>query len=417
MLGLWKTDADLGRLEEAIIEAKTALTAGYPSGCDVVARFCIAREAMRDSKANPRVVIDKLVADCGGENASGPVLAVASLLALDVADRNTFEDCRRIILKDHTEAPMMWMFASFLLDRYHSYWLFQVPFTAGWSYGRREDYFLSKGDPEQARRLLRTELRTLDGEPLRIPDDLDSQWTAIIFARPGPWSKKRDDGLPTSPDRLVKAIADFAASRPGGDVKVYLAMLEGDAVSIRAGFEGKEPLCPLLTVPKGMDNPLVHRLGILSDDNQINSVLIRKDGSIALGLSGLAKQSGRGGATLTNVVQQHDEQSVSKAIESGNIQAAKDLIFGLAPPFDPAAVDDRGRKLKKPQTSLSHLIARARVYMALKEWDKALADAEEVVQSQLGTDGGMSLRTPELDDAEQLRKTILELRAQSQEPR
>ena len=32
---------------------------------------------------------------------------------------------------------MMWTFTAFLLDRYHDYWLFQVPFTAGWSYGRR----------------------------------------------------------------------------------------------------------------------------------------------------------------------------------------------------------------------------------------------------------------------------------------
>ena len=77
--------------------------------------------------------------------------------------------------------------------------------------------------------MLRTELRTLDGKPLRIPEDLDSQWTAIIFAKPGPWSKKRDDGLPASPERLVKPIADFAAARLGGDVKVYLAMLDGDA--------------------------------------------------------------------------------------------------------------------------------------------------------------------------------------------
>jgi hypothetical protein len=44
--------------------------------------------------------------------------------------------------------------------------------------------------------------------------------------------------------------------------------------------------------------------------------------------------------------------------------------------------------------------------MALKEWDKALADAEEVVQQQLGTDGGMSLRTDELDESERLRDMI-----------
>jgi hypothetical protein len=34
---------------------------------------------------------------------------------------------------------------------------------------------------------------------------------------------------------------------------------------------------------------------------------------------------------------------------------------------------------------------------------------EEVVSRQIGTDGGMSLRTKELDDAEKLRDEILEM--------
>lgn len=405
LLGLWKTDANLGRLEEAIVEAKAALATSYPSGCDVVARFCIAREALRNPAAAPQAVINQWVADSGGASAPAPAFAAAALLALDVADRKSFEDYRKIILKDHTEAPMMWTFTSFLLDRYHGYWRFQVPFTAGWSYERRQGYFLTKGYSEAARRMLRTELRTLDGEPLRIPDKLDSQWTAIVFAKPGPWNKQREDGLPPSPDHLVKSITAFAASRSGGDVKVYLAMLGGDAATIRAGFEGKDPSCPVLIVPEGMDNPLIHRLGILSEDNQINSVLIRKDGSIALAWSGLANQGGGGdNTTLANVIEQDDEGFVSAALERGDIEAAKTRIFSLAPPADPAAVDKHG-----PPTGLRHLVARARVYMALKQWDKALADAEEVVQRQRGIGGGMSLRTDELDEAEALRNSILEL--------
>jgi tetratricopeptide (TPR) repeat protein len=415
LLGLWKTDADLGQLDEAIAEAKTALEKGYPSGCDIVARFCIAHESLRDPNTDPGAVLGQLVADNGGENAPGPVFAVAALLALDVADRKRFEDYRGIILKDHTESPMMWTFTAFLLDRYHGYWLFQVPFTAGWSYGRREDYFMTKGDREEAHRLLRTELLTLDGEPLRIPDDLDSQWTAIIFAKPGPWSRKRDDGLPASPEGLAKKIADFAASRPPGDGKVYIAMLGGDTGAIRAGFDGKDAPCPVLTVPGGMANPLIQRLGILSEDNQINSVLIGKDGRIAVAFSGLTKQNGRGGTSITNVIERDDAKFVSAAIERGDIETAKARIFSLAPSFDPEARDDRGRPLKKPQYGLAHLSARARVYMAIEDWDKALADAEEVVQRQLGTDGGMSLRTDELDEAEQLRDKILKPRSKQEE--
>jgi hypothetical protein len=408
LMGLWKTDADFGKFQEAVTEAKTALTVGYPPGCDVVASFCIAREALRDPAANPQAVISKLVADGGGEKASGAVLSVAALLSLDTADRKSFEDYRKSILKNHTEYPMMWIFTAFLLDRHHDYWLFQVPFTAGWSYGRRQDYFLSKGDAEEGHRILRAELQTDDGKSLRVPEDLEKEWTMIVFSQPAPWNSKRDDGLPESPERTLQLFAGFASTRPAGDVKVMLATLGGDAAATRSALlAGRSKIdCPVLSIPGGIKNPLVQRLGLLSEDDKINSVLIRKDGRIATVLSGLVGQSGRGGATLGNVVAQEDEKTIAAALERGEIQTAKDMILALAPPFDPNAVDAKGRKLPKPTYSNAHLRARARVYMALKEWDKALADAEEVVQRQLGTDGGMSLRTAELDESERLRDTI-----------
>ncbi|MGB6222939.1 hypothetical protein, partial [Haloferula sp.] len=231
---------------------------------------------------------------------------------------------------------------------------------------------------------------------------------------PGPWNSKRDDGLPPSPDRYLGSLVEAAAKRPGGDLKVYLAILGDDPEAIRKGFGEKEPLCEVLMVPGGMQNPLVQQVGILSEDESLNCMLLGRDGRVAAAISGLAKQSGRGKeTTLESVVVRDDEIKVSKMIADGKVEEARDFILGLAPPFDPEAVDDRGRKLRKPDYSLNHLRARARVYMALEEWDKALADAEEVVQRQLGTDGGMSLRTDELDESEALRDTILEKKVRS----
>jgi hypothetical protein len=47
--------------------------------------------------------------------------------------------------------------------------------------------------------------------------------------------------------------------------------------------------------------------------------------------------------------------------------------------------------------------------MALKEWDKALPDAEFVVENLLGTANHISRSTPELIEAEALRDEILRL--------
>jgi hypothetical protein len=410
LLGLWKSDSDLTQLDQAVAEAKTALAAGFPPGCEVVARFCVSREALRQPEAEARTIIDAMVADFGGDSASGPALAAAALLSLEVADRKRFEDYRGIITKDHTENPMMWTFSSFLLDRYHRYWMFQVPFTAGWSFGRRENYFMSIGDAEESQRKLQTELLTAEGKPLRIPEDLGSAYTVIQFTQPAPWSKMRDDGLPASPERAIKPVLDFAATRPDGDVKVMLATFSGDPALAQAELlESRSKLdCPVVSVPGGLANPIIHRLGILSEDTQTNSVLLDKHGRVLTAISGLT--SNKDSRTLINVIARQDEQAVDVALEKGEIDKAKQFIMALAPPFDPEAVDEKGRKItKKPDYNLAHLRARAQVYIALKDWDKALADAEEVVARQIGTDGGMSLRTDELDEAEALRDRIREL--------
>ena len=315
LLGLWKSDSDLTQLDQAVAEAKTALAAGFPPGCEVVARFCVSREALRQPEAEARTIIDAMVADFGGDSASGPALAAAALLSLEVADRKRFEDYRGIITKDHTENPMMWTFSSFLLDRYHRYWMFQVPFTAGWSFGRRENYFMSIGDAEESQRKLQTELLTAEGKPLRIPEDLGSAYTVIQFTQPAPWSKMRDDGLPASPERAIKPVLDFAATRPDGDVKVMLATFSGDPALAQAELlESRSKLdCPVVSVPGGLANPIIHRLGILSEDTQTNSVLLDKHGRVLTAISGLT--SNHDSTTLINVIARQDVKAVDVVLE------------------------------------------------------------------------------------------------------
>lgn len=407
LMGLWKTDFELAHFEAAVAEATAALDAGYPAGTDVIARFCLARQALRDPAADAGQVIDGLVADQGGENAPGPAFAVAALLALDVADEARFQKYRDAIVKNHTEYPMMWIFSGFLLDRYHDYWLFQVPFTAGWSFDRRLKHEMARGEAEEASRLLEIELPTMDGKVFRIPEDLEAEFTAIFFAQPGPWrGNDREDQRPSSPGRIMRGFPNFAVSRP--DVDAMVAMLaEGDAAAIRETIQArrsdKQLESPILQVPGGMSHPLVHRLGLLSENE--GAVMVDKQGRILTVISGIP--FGSAPQALENTVLRQDEKAVSEALERGEIQAAKERIMALAPPYDPEAVDERGRKLRKPKYSLPHLRARARVYMALKQWDKALADAEVVLKIQLGAAGGMSLRTDELDESEALRDSIL----------
>jgi len=403
LLGLWKVTADNAYLNDAISESKAAIEGGSPPGTELVPRMCLAREALHAGKQDPNAVIAEFVRSMGGQDAPGPALAAAAILALEVGARGTYEHYRQAILEKHTENPMMWTAVSYLLDRYHQYHLFWAPFTSGWTPGRRTSHFLSEGESEDAHRLLEAELKSLDGGTFRIPEDARGRWTAVIFT--APWKK---DGLPRSPEGLARKLSAFAGGRPAGDVNVLVAVLDDDADKVRSLVAEKPLPCPVMMVPGGMKNILVHRLGILAEDESANALLLRPDGSIAVTLSGLTMRRKGSDDTIPNVIERHDELAIVAALERGDIEEAKKVVSQLVPPFDRKSKDSRGRPLKKPSVSPTQLRSRARVFMAVGDWANALADAEALVEQELGRSGGLSMRTEALDEAEQLRDQILQ---------
>jgi len=413
-LGLWKTDFDLARFEAAVAESRKVIDGDYLPYTQVIARFTLARHALRHPDADKGMIIDKFVISQGGQSASGSVLAAATLLALDVADQARYQMYRSYILEERTEQPMMWIYSSFLLSRTHDYWMFQVPFTAGWSFGRRESYEMKKGDAEEAERYLKVELPTADGKVLRIPEDLKAEYTAIYIGQPGPWrGNQREDTRPRSPSDIMRRFLSFSLERP--DVDLWVAMLaDGDVEEMRQGVQirgaKEQPDPPILKIPGGMSHPLVHRLGLLSDQGGV--VMVDRQGRILTVLSGTI--FGNAQEVLPNTVYSQDEAKVVAALEKGDLAAAKKLIMEHVPPYDPDAVDERGRKLPVPRYVVQQLRARCLYYMALKDWDKALADAEEIYAKELGAAGGMSLRTPELDAAELLRDQVKALREEAE---
>ncbi len=408
LMGLWKAEGDLTHLESAFVEAKAALEVGYPDSKEVIARFCLARQALREPGAETGAIIDDFIAK---DSSSGQALAAACFLALDVADRVRFEQTRDLILKQHTDEPSMWGITAFLLDRHHQYWNFQVPYTFGWIYDRREGHFITDGNAEPANRMLKAELKGADGKPFRIPEDLTADATVIMFAAAPPWNSKRDDGLPPSPERVVQAVVPFAQSRPDQDLKVCVAMLGDEVYSGTFKDRAKKELpCTMLAVPGGIDNPLVHRLGMPTLNSGLNGVILAKDGRILKVISGLSPTSMRIGGIMDNTVRRvmsrRDELRIQAMIDKGEAEAAKKLILALAPHQDPNAVDDRGRKIKHPEQSMSHLRARARVYAALEDWDKAYADAEAVRQRRARMDADMSKLSAQLGLDEAFRDEI-----------
>lgn len=386
LMALWKIENDLTVFNRAAAEAKTLIESKPPAGTDIIARFCLARVALRSSEVKPKQVIADFLSALGGDKAPGPALAVASILALEIGDRMLHEKLRRSILDQYNEDTMMWAVVSYMVNPNSRYWLYQVPFSRGWSYERRYEYFLSKGEPEDCKRTISAEFKKLDGTSFQIPKDTAGKWTVIYFRSIG---NQDPAGITRSLVSDTKSINTFMEARGLGDVQAFYAFLDDDAQKIGAllkpADKGVLPVtCPILMVPNGLKNPIVQKLGIESEDEVTNFLLIRPDGSIA------AMRSGRY-ASIQNLINWHDESLVNAALKKGDIEEAKRLVFQFIKPVPP---------------STEHLRARARVYLAMKEYDKALADAKEVLSRQTATDGGMSLRSKELGIIEKLVEEI-----------
>ena len=411
LMGLWRTESKLAYLEEAFVEAKLAIQAGYPEGADLVARFCLARQALRLEGAQKGLIIDRFVEESGGEQASGPSLAVACLLSQDVADRERFERFKKKILKLHTESPMMWLYSNSLLDRHHNYWRFQMPFYMGHYPPRRELAFKQQGFIEETRRMLKCELSLGEGKTFRIPEDLTAEHTAIFFCQPSPWGKETKQGF-ASPMRMVSGFARMANARPEKDVQTILAVFDekplANTMKEGKGKMVKEVKVPfsMMALPKKDQAILSHRLGMLFGRGGINSVLINKEGRILGAMSGIGRSSTTNEKALASVLTQMDLSRVSHMLENGKLEEAKKLIFSFVPEIG-------GNGKRKSLPSDDHLRARARVYQALGEDAKALVDIKEVITRHHNVSRLTSERTDQYVADEKFRDALLAKKAGS----
>lgn len=400
-MGLWKITADFDHFKKAVALSQKALSLSAPEGADLIARFCLARQALHASQADPVQIIADLLSSLPPDASEGPALAVAGLLGLDAGRRDLHEQYRSRILARHLDSPAMWNFSNFLLNRYHRYQLYRAPFTAGWSIGRRQDYYLAHGQTDSpTRKPGPFPLTTLDGSPVSLPDDPRGKWTALLV-HGQPVEDKRAPIF-----RDLSYLVKYADERPTRDLQVVVALTSNELESTKTFLAENLLEATTLIVPENLTSPFLQKLGILSEDEISNLIVLKPDGRIAAMASGLTMQTKARGNFLKNIIEWDDERTILAALEKEDLATAKDLAFSFAPPLEPDDSSEQKSNAKKPIYSLPHLRARTRVYLALGDLKAALAGAEEIVRRQTEIDASMSFRTRELDAAEELRDLV-----------
>ncbi|MFK7788183.1 MAG: hypothetical protein AB8C95_01650 [Phycisphaeraceae bacterium] len=391
--GLWKLTGKRSYFDSAAEEANTAMQIGYPVGTDVVARLCLARQAIQNTDGDAENLISEFVLANGSEPIAATVYAVASLLALEIGERKLHEQYRRLSLDNHADHPMLWGATSFLLNRYHRYWLYHPPFTAGWTYGRRMGHFLAIGTPEDAERSLEVELKTLEGQTVHIPDNAAGKWNIILFS---------SDVSATS---YASRYGAFIKDRPFEDINLTVAVLDDDVNAVQEALKArkKQDDVSILLVPNGVNNSIVQHLGFLDEESRPNIAIVQPDGEIAAVISALTMRHIKGNV-MQDVMEWQDEKAVDDALSRGDLKEAKRLAFAFAPLEEPTPEGQKPKAKKK--ISVPHLRSRAKVYAAMGEWESALKDAQAVYLEVNKKAGWLSMRTKDLQRTERLRDRI-----------
>ncbi|MFT5104976.1 MAG: tetratricopeptide (TPR) repeat protein [Pseudoalteromonas tetraodonis] len=384
LMGIWKLAGEPKHLQEAVKEARASLATPLPSGANVVAQFCLAKDALRQSDANPKSVLSALIDATGGADAPGSAHAVAAILALDANSRELHHQHREILLESYTGNPMLWAVVSFLRDRYHRYHLLEANYIRSERRWTRA-YLINHGLDTSTASLPDIELKTLDGGTLKLPKDGEGKLTLLMFVEP-PAAPDNEfphkvggtpaEGRKGASPGVMQYAFEMAERHVHKEVNVVAAFLCDDADRVKKLMEKNAWPCQAAIVPSGLENPLIQQLGVLSADRIPNVFLLRRDGTIAWSISGFEYRSDFGYPFAIRLamkvhIEVCDTQLAYQALEKGDYQQAARIFSG---PFLPEK-DERYR------WTGPRFHGRALANIGLKDWDTALADIDTAIEA------------------------------------
>ena len=364
LIGMASSSAAPKYFNRAVDEARINLKEKLPEGAGIIARFCLAKNSLRESNANSKFIIDDFINHCGADKAPQEAYLAATILALHADNRELYQQNRTLALKFKTSKQNLFAIISFLQNRYHQFYVFRGN-PNYYLYSREYRFFerrhkINLSNTPMALETPPFQLKTLDGKTINLPDTKKDKLTLLIFVEPhangnieltphtyalAPKVSKKNKN--PQPSGLISLAHRTAQAHLNKSIDVITVILSEDIKKIKA-INDKYKLPGLVTtISQALKNPIINQLGVLSADRIGNIFLIRRDGTIAWSKHGIRYQIVRSVAHTNSIavdtqVYTCDLEAGVKALNNGDYKRAENIFSG---PFE---VNTSGRAPRAP---------------------------------------------------------------------
>ena len=413
LMGMANISGSPKYFHEAVKEAQMAASLNLPVEAMIIPKFCLAKQALRQGNKIFYSIITDFITQCGGEKAGLKAYSAAAILGIYADSRELYGRYRSRILASPPPLPReLAPVGAFFRSRYQQYYLFRgnpifYLYSRIYRFAERR-YMIDMGVKPMTRPLPSLTLKTVDGKTVSLPDTSSDRLTLLLFVEA---SDDESGGLPDAfykpagkpekknktpqPSGLLASAYALAGQPYNNGLQCVTVFLNDDVQKVKA-IRDKYGLSGLVTVlPGGLDNPVVNQLGILSPDRNVNSFLIRRNGTIAWRKNGIPYQmSGYFGYISSLAWRVHinacDTEAGYRALKNKDYNKALQLFTGtyLENKGDgtltaPTADLLQGQRENESKWKSSRFHGRALANLALNHYDEALADIDNAISQHL----------------------------------